>query len=136
MCRPGPGLGHYPFTIALASLPEATITVNVHLDAAQRLAFKLFDSRHGSMTIEHILEFAEGSGLTFEAHPDCVPALFASSRGQIAAIVPLNCYAAALPFCNFSMNAGTSHSPASTGNDSMSPSRSQRKMTRLLPIQR
>lgn len=61
-------------------------TVNAHLDAAQLLAFKLFDSRRGSMTIEYLLEFAETSALTFKAHPDRVPALFTSSRGQIAAI--------------------------------------------------
>jgi len=61
-------------------------TINAHLDAAQMLAFKLFDSRRGSMTVEYLLRFAEESSLAFKAHPERIPGLFTSSHALIGGI--------------------------------------------------
>jgi hypothetical protein len=61
-------------------------TMNAHLDAAQLRAFKLFDSRNGTMTLEYLLTIAEDTGVNFRAHPERLPELFDTCRAHIASV--------------------------------------------------
>ncbi|MHB8485094.1 MAG: AbiU2 domain-containing protein [Candidatus Acidiferrales bacterium] len=63
------------------------MSITAHLDAAQMLAFKLFDSRRGSLTIEYLLNRVTDCGSDFQkAAPTEVSALVRTSRAQISAI--------------------------------------------------
>lgn len=42
------------------------MSITAHLDAAQMFAFKLFDTRRGSMTIEYLLEQAQECSTDFQ----------------------------------------------------------------------
>ncbi len=59
-------------------------TINAHLDAAQMAAFKLFDSRHGSMSIEYLLGVASQYSDSFQrATPQQVERITQTSREKI-----------------------------------------------------
>jgi len=63
------------------------MTLTAHLDIAQLVAFKLFDTRHGTMTIDYLLDrAADCSGSFQKATPSQVTAIIAESRSQIASI--------------------------------------------------
>lgn len=64
-------------------------TINAHLDAAQLLAFKLFDSRNGSMTLEYALNLAT-DGVKFQnaRTPEQILELVNMERARIASIGP------------------------------------------------
>ena len=60
------------------------MTITAHLDVAQLIAFKLFDERSGSMTIEYLLARAEELKQSFpNASPTQVEAVVKIARGQI-----------------------------------------------------
>jgi hypothetical protein len=67
------------------------MTLTSHLDIAQLMAFKLFDTRRGTMTIDYLLDrAAECPGSFQKATPSQVSGIIADSRSQIASIeVPL-----------------------------------------------
>lgn len=63
------------------------MTITSHLDAAQMLAFKLFDTRRGSMTIEYLLGRAMECSPGFQgATPTQVSEIIGAARNQILAI--------------------------------------------------
>ena len=60
------------------------MTLNAHLDIAQLVAFKLFDSRHGTMTVTFLLDRAEALKNSFaNATPTQVEAVINTARVQI-----------------------------------------------------
>jgi hypothetical protein len=60
------------------------LTISAHLDNAQLLAFKFFDPRSGTMTIEHLLSQAEAHGEIFQhATPAQVKEVIRIARTQI-----------------------------------------------------
>jgi HEPN superfamily AbiU2-like protein len=64
------------------------MTITAHLDAAQLLAFKLFDSQPRSMTLEYLLELSM-DGVTFQkAKPEQVLELISTQRARITSIRP------------------------------------------------
>lgn len=67
------------------------MTLTSHLDIAQLMAFKLFDTRRGTMTIDYLLDRAAECPDSFQkATPSQVSGIIADSRSQIASIeVPL-----------------------------------------------
>jgi HEPN superfamily AbiU2-like protein len=63
------------------------MTLTSHLDIAQLVAFKLFDTRNGTMTIEYLLDRAAECSDSFQkATPSDVAALIVESRSKIASI--------------------------------------------------
>jgi hypothetical protein len=59
-------------------------SVTAHLNEAQLLAFKIFDSRAGTLTIEYLLELAENGKAEFkEAEPESVSRQTEEARKQI-----------------------------------------------------
>ena len=63
-------------------------TITAHLDAAQLLAFKVFDSRPGSMTLEYLLKLAD-EGVKFQkVTPQQVSKLVSAERAKIVSIRP------------------------------------------------
>jgi hypothetical protein len=63
------------------------MTLTSHLDIAQFGAFKLFDTRHGTMTIEYLLDRAGECLNSFrKGTPSEVSALIEESHSKIASI--------------------------------------------------
>ena len=64
-----------------------SMSINAHIDVAQLIAFKLFDTRVGTMTIEYLLErAAECSNAFHKATPDQITAIIGIARKQIAGL--------------------------------------------------
>jgi len=63
------------------------MSMTAHLDAAQMFAFKLFDPRRGSMTIEYLLDkAAECSGDFQNASPSQVSAIIDAACTQVSSL--------------------------------------------------
>jgi hypothetical protein len=63
------------------------MTLTSHLDIVQLVAFKLFDTRNGTMTIEYLLDRAAECADSFQkATPSEVAALIAECRSKISSI--------------------------------------------------
>lgn len=64
-----------------------SMSITVHLDLAQLIAFKLFDLRHGTMTVEYLLDRAEELKTSFpNATAGQVEAVVDIARGQIVSL--------------------------------------------------
>jgi hypothetical protein len=73
--------------VANAAPTSWGMTMTAHLDAAQMLAFKLFDPRRGSMTIEYLLDRAEECHGDFRnASSSQVSTVIDAARAKVAAL--------------------------------------------------
>lgn len=64
-----------------------SMSITAHLDLAQLIAFKLFDLRHGTMTVEYLLDRAEELKTSFpNATAGQVEAVVDIARGQIVSL--------------------------------------------------
>lgn len=64
-----------------------SMSITAHLDLAQLIAFKLFDLRHGTMTVEYLLDRPEELKTSFpNATAGQVEAVVDIARGQIVSL--------------------------------------------------